>query len=116
MKPAVTIVAASWSKDQECLRRIRYDVFVIEQKVAAREEWDGADAECHHALALTADGQVIGTGRLQASGKIGRVAVLAPWRKQGIGRRLMQYFVDVAIRERMSRVYLHARAPNARCS
>lgn len=108
MKPAVTIVSASWSKDQERLRRIRYDVFVVEQKVDAREEWDGADADCHHALALTADGQAIGTGRLQASGKIGRVAVLAPWRNQGIGRRLMQYFVDVAIRERMSRVYLHA--------
>jgi predicted GNAT family N-acyltransferase len=108
VNPAITIVPASWDKDQERLRHIRYTVFVIEQKVDAREEWDGADVHCHHALALTADGQAIGTARLHPSGKIGRVAVLEPWRHRGIGRQLMDYLMQVAIRERMPRVYLHS--------
>jgi predicted GNAT family N-acyltransferase len=105
---SVAIVPASWSEDQDRLRHIRHAVFVVEQGVDAREEWDGADAECHHALAITADGEVVGCARMQASGKIGRVAVLGPWRNQGIGRRLMEYLQDVAIREHMSRVYLHS--------
>lgn len=108
MNPAVTIVPASWSQDQDRLRHIRHLVFVVEQKVDAREEWDGADAHCHHALALTAEGQAIGTARLQPSGKIGRVAVLEPWRNRGIGRQLMEYLLQVATRERLPRVYLHS--------
>jgi predicted GNAT family N-acyltransferase len=108
VKPSISIVAASWSEDQERLRRIRHAVFVVEQKVDAREEWDGADAQCHHALALTAEGEVIGTARLQPSGKIGRVAVLQPWRGRGIGRQLMEYLLQVATRQGMPRVYLHS--------
>jgi predicted GNAT family N-acyltransferase len=34
--------------------------------------------------------------------------VLAPWRNRGIGRQLMDYLMQVAIRERMPRVYLHS--------
>jgi predicted GNAT family N-acyltransferase len=108
VNPVITIVAAAWSEDQERLRRIRHAVFVVEQKVDAREEWDGADAECHHALALTAEGEVIGTARMQPSGKIGRVAVLQPWRGRGIGRQLMEYLLQVATRQGMSRVYLNS--------
>jgi predicted GNAT family N-acyltransferase len=108
VNPSITIVAASWSEDQERLRRIRHAVFVVEQKVDAREEWDGADAQCHHALAVTADGEVIGTARMQPSGKIGRVAVLQPWRGRGIGRQLMEYLLQVATRQGLSRVYLNS--------
>lgn len=108
MKPSITIVPASWTGDQERLRAVRHAVFVVEQRVDAREEWDGADEQCLHALALTDDGQAIGTARLHPSGKIGRVAVLAPWRGQGVGRRLMEFMLALASREGLRRVYLHS--------
>lgn len=72
---------------------IRMDVFVVEQNVPPEEELDSLDTTALHILALV-DGQPIGTARAveKASGhwKIGRVAVRASHRQQGIGAALMQ--------------------------
>lgn len=105
---SIDIIPATWPQDMQRLRRIRHTVFVVEQHVDEREEWDGLDPECHHALALTHGGEVVGTGRLHRSGKIGRVAVLKAWRGQGVGRHLMEFLQTVAIREGMPFVYLNS--------
>lgn len=81
---------ADWNRDREALRRIRYEVFVREQKVDEALEWDGIDADCLHALAVDQQGVPIGCGRLLPDGHIGRMAVLADWRGKGVGQAILR--------------------------
>ncbi|MET1161311.1 MAG: GNAT family N-acetyltransferase [Pseudoxanthomonas sp.] len=71
------------------LRTVRETVFVQEQQVPIEEEWDALDPLCRHVLARDQAGQPIGTGRLTPEHKIGRMAVLADWRGQGVGEAML---------------------------
>ena len=83
-------------------RRIRFSVFVDEQKVPAELELDEIDAVAHHVLAYDADGNACGTGRLFAdaddpsSCHVGRMAVLADYRGTGCGVALMAKLLEIA--------------------
>jgi len=72
------------------------------------EELDlgGLDQDCLHMLARNDQGQPIGTARMQANGKIGRMAVLKPWRGRGVGRALLRELLTEAQRRGLSQVYL----------
>ncbi len=99
---------ADWDSDRKLIRRIRHEVFVIEQEVEPELEWDGKDPDCIHALAGLADDEMVATGRLQPDGKIGRMAVLAPFRRQGLGDAILARLVEAALQSQMAGVYLHA--------
>lgn len=103
----VSVTPADWDRDEETIRAIRHTVFVLEQQVAPGIEWDGKDAACRHALA-TADGRVVGTGRLQADGKIGRMAVLRQARGHGCGGAILRALMALARDAGLVRVHLHA--------
>jgi predicted GNAT family N-acyltransferase len=107
-QPSFTVRSATWSEDQAALQSVRLPVFVVEQKVDAREEFDAADLVCQHILAEDVDGHAIGTGRLDAHGKIGRMAVLPNWRKHGVGRAVLTKALELARDQGLTRVYLHA--------
>lgn len=80
----------------EAVRRIRHQVFVIEQHVSEAEEWDGLDDEAIHLLALQ-NGEPMGTARILIkgdTGKIGRVAVLPKARGTGLGAALIRAALD----------------------
>lgn len=102
------IVEADYTADLERLRAVRETVFVHEQQVPLALEWDELDPVAYHALALATDGQPVGTGRLTAGGRIGRMAVLAPWRGSGIGSALLRHLLAVARRQALPAVELHA--------
>jgi predicted GNAT family N-acyltransferase len=80
----VTIELMSWENARGAARPIRFAVFVEEQGVPSEIEIDEMDAKCVHAVALEA-GTAVGTGRLLPDAHIGRIAVLEPWRRRGIG-------------------------------
>ncbi|MEA2246280.1 MAG: hypothetical protein QOH46_809 [Solirubrobacteraceae bacterium] len=70
---------------------LRHEVFVVEQRVPREEEYDGADEQALHLVALEA-GQVVGTCRLivdRDTVTIGRVAVAAAARRRGLASRLL---------------------------
>src|SRR5712691_8908118 len=72
--------------------RFRQAIFVVEQ-ASPYPDLDGLDERAHHLL-LRVDGELAGYLRLipypgQARVAIGRVAVAAPLRGQGLARRLM---------------------------
>lgn len=94
-----SIEIASWQFDELALRRVREAVFVDEQRVPIELEVDADDPRAVHALARDADRNPIGTGRLTADGRIGRMAVLGPWRGRGVGDALLRTLVECA-RER----------------
>lgn len=107
------IAPAAWPGDEASIRAIREQVFVREQQVPAELEWDGKDADCVHLLAYDMDGKAVGTARMQADGHIGRMAVLADWRGQGIGGALLQMLIERAAAHQLAEVFLHAQTQAA---
>lgn len=105
---AVRVRVVEWADAQRDIRAIRRTVFVEEQGVPEELDLDGLDQDCMHVLACDEHGQPIGTGRMTADEKIGRMAVLKPWRGQGVGRALLQTLLKEAGRRGLSQVYLAA--------
>ena len=108
MSTPYTVHLITWHDGEPLLRAIREKVFMQEQGVSAELEWDGKDDKCHHALALTANGEAIGCGRITADGHIGRVAVLPEWRMKHIGTAILELLVDYARTQNYPQVELNA--------
>jgi predicted GNAT family N-acyltransferase len=97
-----------WSDGAVPLRMVRTAVFVVEQDIPADLEWDAFDAVSMHALAVDARGSPIGCGRLLPDGHIGRMAVLAAWRGQGVGAALLEHLIAIARQRGDVRLRMHA--------
>lgn len=105
----VSVRIADIDADGAAIRRVRFAVFVDEQRVPAGLEMDDRDRECVHVLALV-NGLEVGTGRidLAQAGKIGRVAVVAPSRGRGVGTALMERLHAIAAAHGLAKVWCHA--------
>ncbi len=102
------IEPAVWSVDADALKAVRTEVFILEQQIPEREEWDANDETADHALARSADGAPIATGRLLADGCIGRMAVIKAWRGQGVGASVLRHLLERASARGMRRLWLSA--------
>jgi predicted GNAT family N-acyltransferase len=100
---------ADFDADNAAIRRVRFAVFVDEQRVPPEIEIDARDRDCVHVLAFAAEAAV-GTGRidLAQNGKIGRVAVIADRRGRGVGTALMQRLHAIARAHSLAPVWCHA--------
>jgi len=107
--PAIELVVCDWASEGASLAAIRRAVFCAEQGIPEALEWDGADPGAVHVLALTKR-EPVGTGRLLPTGKIGRLAVLASFRRHGVGSLLLSRLVELARARGLRSVYLHAQA------
>jgi predicted GNAT family N-acyltransferase len=90
------ITIGDWASQCEDAQAIRYEVFVLEQKVPVELEWDDMDAVCLHAVAYDEHGRALGTGRLLPDGHIGRMAVREVARGAGIGSAILQALMGQA--------------------
>jgi predicted GNAT family N-acyltransferase len=106
--PAVTLQTASWQHDRPPIERVRRAVFIEEQGIPEREEWDAADPACMHVVAFGPNRDAVGTGRLDPTGKIGRVAVLPQYRGTGVGAAIVSHLVGLARRQGLAQVHLNA--------
>ena len=97
-----------WHEYAERLSTLRHQVFVIEQGVPVELEIDEEDDTACHVAAVIDDGQVVGTGRMLASGKIGRMAVRSDMRCQGVGRAVLDALVNEARTQGLAGVSLGA--------
>lgn len=98
-------------REREDAFAVRIAVFVDEQRIPRSEELDDADATAVHCIAYTADGAPIGAGRLlpcDGYAKIGRMAVLAPHRRQGVGASVLRALEAEARRRGITRLTLSA--------
>ena len=95
-KDGFRVVLGDWSTLGPDASPIREQVFVHEQNVPLDMEWDEMDAVCVHAVAYDSSGRPAGTGRLLPDGHIGRMAVLVPVRRLGVGALLLQSLVQAA--------------------
>jgi len=102
------IVDANWKNLMKEIKEIRFQVFVREQGVPPELEVDGSDPLCLHVLAEIPGKGFIGTARLLPDGHIGRVAVLAEYRRKGIGREMVLHLIQLARSLRHRQVMLNA--------
>jgi len=102
-----TIARTNWLESERALRNIRQQVFIDEQRVPEALEWDEYDGDAIHILAQDGDNRPIATARLLADGHIGRMAVLSPWRRRGVGTVMLQRLLEYC-REKNLEPYLDA--------
>ncbi len=91
----IEIRTGDWTAMRSDAAPIRLAVFVREQGCPESEEWDSYDARSVHAVAY-AGGVPVATGRLLPDARIGRMAVLAPHRRGGVGTRVLRHLVELA--------------------
>lgn len=108
------IHSGDWAHMAIRARPLRHQVFILEQGVPKEMEWDEFDPDSRHALALDADGNAIGTGRLLPDGHIGRMAVLPEWRGRGVGAALLRHLMESARGRGLRRLVLNAQIHAAR--
>lgn len=108
MGERVRVELGDWASMRAAAERVRFTVFVEEQKVPAEIELDEFDPVSLHALAFGADGAVLGTGRLLPDGHIGRMAVLREARGAGVGSALLRALMQAARSRGDRRVVLSA--------
>ncbi|OWA34269.1 GNAT family N-acetyltransferase [Saccharibacillus sp. O16] len=91
---------------------IRREVFIDEQGVPAEDEFDEfdrLDGRCIHIL-IEHEDQAVGTGRIRAVegvGKLERICIREPYRKFGIGRRIIAGLEQLAGEQGLRQVKLH---------
>ena len=98
----------SWAEAKATLSSIRQQVFVKEQNVPLDMELDEHDVNSNHLLAIDDHGTPVGTARLLPDGHIGRMAVLAEFRGNGIGSQLLTDIIELAKAKGIRTVTLHA--------
>jgi predicted GNAT family N-acyltransferase len=115
---------ANWHSDRPAIESIRRQVFHLEQGVATELDFDGADAAATQILAYY-DSQPVATARIRylahdlhgltdrnfdsaPIAKIERLAVLAAYRKRGIGSQLMEFALQVISDRGVQQVKINA--------
>jgi len=92
---------------------VRRAVFVDEQKIDAALEFDGRDGEAAHVAAFDGE-KVVGAARILAedeSAEIGRLAVLAEYRRRGIGTMIMREAECMVRLMGLRTAIIHAQSP-----
>jgi len=91
--------------------QVRKQVFVVEQEISEAIEFDGYDGEALHVVAKDGE-KVIGTARVMFpaadQAKIERMAVLIPYRRKGVGSRIISFLDDELKKRHINQVVLHA--------
>jgi predicted GNAT family N-acyltransferase len=100
-------IITSWDKHSEAITSVREQVFLREQGIPADLDFDDNDAASTHVL-WKVDGKPVATGRIQADGKIGRVAVLASFRNRGLGTAVVNALIQQASKAQLLKVYLNS--------
>jgi predicted GNAT family N-acyltransferase len=107
-----TVEVAPWLGCRAAIEQVRRTVFIEEQRIPECDEWDAIDPVATHVLAyvaaVAAKRDAVGTGRLEPTGKIGRVAVLPQYRGTRAGVAIMRRLMDLAGERGFTEVYLSA--------
>ena len=101
-------LTSDWHSSKAQITFVRTQVFIVEQGIDPRDEWDDADQQAVHFVSFGNTAVPTGTCRLTEQGQIGRLAVLSNYRHQGYGKLLLDKAIKVAREMGMTQVYLNA--------
>ncbi|MFC7061446.1 GNAT family N-acetyltransferase [Halobacillus seohaensis] len=88
---------------------IRQKVFVQEQGVPLKDEFDDFDEICEHILILN-DRSPVGTGRIRRienAAKLERICILSDYRKFGLGKVIIENLEAIAKNKGLTHIKLH---------
>src|SRR5690348_16682401 len=104
------VAVCDWANEieREGLLDGRETVFVHDQQLPPDMEIGDDAPRSVHVLARAQDGAPVGSGRLTAEGRIGRVAVLREWRGRGVGTMRMQTLLEQGRARGLTTVSMHA--------
>jgi len=85
-----------WQQYGETCANLRKLVFFEEARYHYFAALDGADIRCRHVLAVDAQQQPIGCGRIDQDWRLSRIAVLRAWRQLGVGTALLNELIAIA--------------------
>lgn len=91
----LAVQVGDWATFGADATAVRLAVFVVEQGIPLELEVDEADPVSVHAVVYAA-GVPVATGRLLPDAHIGRMAVLAAHRRDGLGGRVLERLVALA--------------------
>ena len=96
--------------------RIRQQVFVKEQGVPRSLEIDAKEPYCLHFVLYTDDNKAVATCRIlpdsdHRKANLQRMAVLQSYRKQSLGKQLLQYLIEYLQSQGFQAISLHAQLP-----
>ncbi len=103
---------ASWQESCDEILAIRHKVFVIEQHFNENILCDLHDLNGIHIISRNVEGLVIAVGRLSLEGRIGRIAVLLPYRGVGIGSKILSELVKIGHFHKLNNISLNAELDN----
>lgn len=103
----VSIQLLDWTRAKDLAMSIRNRVFIEEQNIAKSDEYDGQDDYAIHVIAII-NGKAVGTARMQTSCKIGRLAVLKPYRNSKVATKILEALIREAKQRSLGVVYLHS--------
>ena len=92
----------SFERHEKNIRYIRHKVFVEEQGIDPKLEWDDLDRQAHFVLAYNDSDIPIGTARFFDNGKIGRMAVLPEYRHNGCGECILSTIIKWSQQHQLS--------------
>ena len=104
----IDIKIATTTKDKERCFSVRREVFVNEQNISEKIEFDDTNFNATYFIA-TFKNKSIGTARYRYTDqgvKLERFAVLKSFRNLGVGKKLVNYIINIIRHEKC--IYLHA--------
>ena len=104
----IDIKTATTNKDKERCFSVRREVFVKEQKISEKIEFDDTNLNAIYFIA-TYKNKPVGTARYRFTDqgvKLERFAVLKSFRNLGVGKKLVDYIINIVRNQKF--IYLHA--------
>ncbi|MFQ5950091.1 MAG: GNAT family N-acetyltransferase [Nitrospiria bacterium] len=106
---SLEIRRVAYSHFEDVIHAIRHEVFIKEQHVPKKLEFDKNDRIATHILGFI-EKRPVATGRIAPDGKIGRMAVLKEFRNQGIGGKILESLIEIGKEKGMKEFYLSAQS------
>lgn len=98
-----------WQQAAPLLKDVREKVFICEQRIPKKIEFDRKDKSAFHVLVCDDSSQEpIATGRISSSGQISRIAVVMKYRQAAIDKIIMQGIFRIAEELNLNEVYIYS--------
>ncbi|MGB0496280.1 MAG: GNAT family N-acetyltransferase, partial [Kangiellaceae bacterium] len=85
----------TWKEASNEILSVRHKVFIVERHFEENVLCDIEDKNCIHLVARNKERRVIACARLNPNGRISKIAVLMPYRGEGVGTRILRELVNI---------------------
>ena len=110
---SIRVIKATTENEKKKAFQIREEVFVVEQQVAAEEEFDEFEDSSIHFVALDESDEPVGSARWRATDKgvkLERFTVKKSLRGQGLGTKIVQAVLDDIAQQKPKGTFMYMHA------